>query len=318
MSNFDAKESLRFVDGHNIPRFGLGTWKADKEEIQLALDAAIDIGYRHIDCAPIYENEKYIGDCLSSALKGKVNREELFITSKLWNSDHRAEHVREAFFRSLEDLKVGYLDLYLIHWPISWEYGVKFPKSSQVYAPNEIPIGETWRELEKLKKEGFVRSLGVSNFSKTNLSQLISDSEFQPVVNQIEFHPYLQQRDLLEYCRAKGVVVVGYAPLGSPVHQQSIGAKPLASDPTIVMIANKHATTPSDILLRWGISKGVALIPKSTKRQRLMANFQSMQKTLDLVDIEAIDSLECNQRFFDGSEWCSGGSLYKIEHLWGD
>jgi alcohol dehydrogenase (NADP+) len=308
---------IQLNDGQKMPQIGLGTWQSHGLELRESIRAAIDCGYRHIDCAAIYRNEDQVGEVLKEVIGYFLKREDVFITSKLWNSNHEPKHVEAALVKTLKDLKLEYIDLYLIHWPIAWKQGVDFPISSeQIYSSAEMPMIDTWKELEKLKRSGAVKSIGVSNFSISKIQSLIDNGSIPPSVNQVEAHPYLQQGDLLRFCQSKKIAVTAYSPLGSPVHQENIKSIRLKDDPTILSVAEKYNTTPEDILLRWGVSRGTALIPKSTKPERIRANFKSMVSTLHQEDIQKINSLDKGLRYFTGSDWCAENSPVSLEELW--
>jgi len=196
-------KAIKFENGDVFPALGLGTWLSKKNEVYDAVLAAIKAGYRHIDCAYIYGNEKEIGAALHEAFKlGLVKRQDLFITSKLWNSDHAPERVELAIRKSLADLQLDYLDLYLIHWPVAFKTGHDQVKSSDdLFTRAEMPLSTTWTAMEQLKKAGLARHIGVSNFDIPKLTRLMNDGELKPEVNQVELHPYLQQADLLAFVR---------------------------------------------------------------------------------------------------------------------
>lgn len=306
-----------------IPALGLGTWKSTTGEVAKAVSAAIDIGYRHIDCASIYQNQKEIGTALAAALNaGKVKREELWITSKLWNNAHAPKHVQPALERTLQDLQLHYLDLFLIHWPINFQANIVFPKRPEEFlAPDAIPIIETWRAMEKMVQKGLCRFIGVCNFNITRLADLKSQAKIQPVMNQIELHPYLQQTKMLEYCKANGVLLTAYSPLGSgdrPEAMKKSNEPSLLTHPVVLDIAQKTKITPGQVLLAWGLARGTVVIPKSVDPGRLKDNFLAADLQLDATDLQAIDTLEQGYRFVDGSFFESPGSPYSVAGLWDD
>ena len=200
-----------------MPAIGLGTWRSEKGEVGAAVLSAIKVGYRHFDCSPIYGNEKEIGEAFSMAFReGLVKRQELWITSKLWNDNHAKEHVLPALRQTLADLQLDYLDLYLIHWPVAFRHGVVMPKEENNFLkPEEAPLDKTWKGMEAALAEGLARHIGVSNFSSARLEKLLEVAEHAPEVNQVECHPFLAQKELLEVCKRHGVVLTGYCPLGS-------------------------------------------------------------------------------------------------------
>ncbi len=303
-----------------IPALGLGTWKSTPGEVAKAVSTAIDIGYRHIDCASIYQNQTEIGTALADALGGAVKREELWITSKLWNNAHAQKHVQPALERTLKDLQLDYLDLYLIHWPIHFQANVMFPKKPEEFlAPAAIPIIETWQVMEKMVKKGLCRFIGVCNFNLPRLIELKSQAFVQPLMNQIELHPLLQQQKMFDYCEENNVLLTAYSPLGSgdrPAALKKVHEPSLLTQPIIVDIATRRRMTPAQVLLAWGLSRGTVVIPKSTNAARLQENFQAVDFTLEATDMQAIERLEQGYRFVDGSFFASPGSPYTVAGLW--
>ena len=277
-------KNLLFQNGDILPAIGLGTYLSKKNEVYDAVLEAIRIGYRHIDCAYIYGNEKEIGLALQEAFKlGLVKREELFLTSKLWNSDHAPERVEVAILKSLRDLQLDYLDLYLIHWPVAFKAGHEQAKdASDLLSPNEMPVSATWKGMEKVKNAGLAKHIGVSNFNTPKLQRLIDESEMKPEVNQIELHPYFQQNELVEFCQRNQILVTAYSPLGSRhlVHSND----GITSEKSIIEIADKHSYTPAQILLAWGMQRGTAVIPKSVNLGRIQENFEALNTTLNVDD----------------------------------
>ncbi len=304
-----------------IPALGLGTWKSDTGEVEKAVTTAINIGYRHIDCASIYQNQKEIGTALAGAINAKqVKREELWITSKLWNNAHAKKHVQPALERTLEDLQLDYLDLFLIHWPINFKANIVFPRRPEEFlAPEAIPIIETWQAMEKMVKKGLCRHIGVCNFNLSRLIALKKEATIQPVMNQIELHPYLQQLKMVEYCKKNGVLLTAYSPLGSadrPSALKKDNEPSLLEQPIVVDIAARRNMTPGQVLLVWGLSRGTVVIPKSTNPDRLQENFLAADLELEATDLLAIDGLEQGYRYVDGSFFQSPGSPYTVAGLW--
>ncbi len=310
------------AENHTIPALGLGTWKSNKGEVATAVSEALKIGYRHIDCAPIYMNEQEVGTALGTALQsGAVQREELWITSKLWNNVHAKKHVRPALEKTLRELQLDYLDLFLIHWPVHFQPNVMFPRRPEEYiAPADIPIGETWQAMETLVEKGLCRFIGICNFNLGRLQELKAQARIQPLMNQIELHPYLQQVEMLEYCRANGTLLTAYAPLGSgdrPAGMKKADEPSLLNHPTILEIAAKQRFTSGQVLLAWALSRGTVVIPKSINPGRLRENFAAADLSLDPDDIKAINTLEAGFRYVDGSFFASPGSPYSVAGLWG-
>ncbi len=218
--------TLKFENGDQMPILGLGTWLAEPTEVYDAVKAAVRIGYRHIDGAAIYGNEAEIGQALSECFEdGIVTRDEMWITSKLWNNSHATEDVQPSLEKTLADLALDHLDLYLIHWPVAFEKGVVFPRAPEdVISLDELPISETWEGLEACVDRGLCRHIGVCNFSSTKLKSLTATSRLKPEVNQIELHPYLQQPSMLDFCREAVIHLTSYSPLGSQGRPDSIGS----------------------------------------------------------------------------------------------
>lgn len=304
-----------------IPALGLGTWKSSPGEVGQAVATAIKIGYRHIDCASIYQNQKEIGTALADALNTKqVKREKLWITSKLWNNAHAKKHVQPALERTLVDLQLDYLDLFLIHWPINFQANIVFPKRPEEFlAPEDIPIIETWQAMEKMVQKGLCRFIGVCNFNLPRLIKLKQQATLQPVMNQIELHPYLQQEKMVEYCKKNGLLLTAYSPLGSgdrPAALKKDLEPSLLTQPIIVDIAAKRNMSPGQVLLAWALFRGTVVIPKSTNPARLQENFLAADLELEAADLQAIDGLEQGYRFVDGSFFQSPGSPYTVAGLW--
>lgn len=301
--------------GNVMPGFGLGTWKSDPGVVGAAIRTAIQqCNYRHIDCAAIYGNEKEIGTALKSLFdEGVVSREDLFLTSKLWNSKHAPKDVEPALRQTLADLQVEYLDLYLMHWPVVTN------DDGEMVSLDEIPLIDTWKALEACRDKGLCKDIGVSNFSKKKLQDLCKDAKVKPAVNQIEMHPYLQMKDLVEYGTQEGIHFTAYSPLGSKDRPASIkndNEKPILEDPTIMTIAEKHSATPAQVLISWALERGTSCIPKSTSPERLQQNIDATKLKLDQDDMETISKLDAHARYVDGSFWCNEGSPYTLENLW--
>jgi len=304
-----------FINNDTFQSIGLGTWKATGKVVKTAVIEAINAGYRHIDTAAIYGNEVEIGEALSEVFKkGKIKREEVFITSKLWNDSHEKAMVIPALKESLKRLQLDYLDLYLIHWPVAFKHGVLFPGSPSEYITlDKLPIIETWEQMEIAKKEGFAKHIGVSNFSKLKLQDLVSKAHSKPEVNQVEMHPLLQQNELFNYCKKEQIIVTGYSPLGSGDRSAEMKAEdePNLMDIDIIKeIAKKHRVSPAQILLAWHCNRGTSVIPKSTSKNHIVSNFEACDIILDAEDMDNIASLDKNYRFINGKFFEMPGSGY--------
>ncbi len=307
--------SITLASGAVMPALGLGTWKAATGEVGAAVRTALELGYRHIDCASIYGNEAEVGAALAAAqASGLVTREALWITSKLWNDCHAPEQVRPALEQTLSDLQLEQLDLYLIHWPVAHRHGVLMPSSAaDQIALEQLPLSATWAAMEALVEAGLVRQIGVSNCSASTLEGLLPSCRIKPAMNQVERHPWLQQNALLEFCRRQGIAITAYSPLGSPA---AGGPTPLLSEPVIRQIAAAQGASPAQVLLAWGIATGTAVIPKSVQRERLAANLAAAQLRLTPPELAQIAALDRQHRFGDGSIWELPGGPYNRETLW--
>ena len=311
-------KKLSFQNGDRLPSIGLGTWLSKKNEVYDAVVEAIRVGYRHIDCAYIYQNEAEIGKAIQFAVKsGWVKREDLFITSKLWNSDHAPERVEVAIRRTLNDLRLDYLDLYLIHWPVAFKTGHEQAKdATDILTPDEMPILKTWQAMIKMKEAGLTKHIGVSNFNIPKLQHLIHYSDKIPEVNQIELHPYLQQKELVDFCGENNILVTAYSPLGSRhlIHSEA----GLTREKVIIEIAEKQTCSPAQVLLAWAIQRGIAVIPKSVNSTRIIENYGSLSISLYIDDIARINSLESNLRIARGMFCVLPGGYYTLQNIWNE
>lgn len=314
-------KQLTFRNGDKLDILGLGTWKSKPGEVAEAIREAIRIGYRHFDCAFIYMNEKEIGDAFAAAIKaGDVTRKELWITSKLWNNSHAQADVIPTLKKTLSDLQLDYLDLYLVHWPHAFKREFVGASSvNEVHLADTLPHIETWRGMEAAVEAGLARHIGVCNFNKHKLAALSAQATIRPEMNQVELHPMLHQNDLLAYCSANGIHVTAYSPLGSP--DRSAGMKAadepnLLELPVIVELAKKHGCTPAQIMIAWAIERGTAVIPKSVNAGRLKQNFESTSVHLSSEDMAKMATLDKGYRYVKGQFWAFEGSGYTVDWLW--
>lgn len=258
-------------NGVKMPWFGLGVFKVEEgPELVNAVQAAIRNGYRSIDTAAIYGNEEGVGQGIAQGLKETgISREELFVTSKVWNADLGYESTLAAFDLSLKKLGLDYLDLYLIHWPVAGKYK------------------DAWRALEQLYKEGKVKAIGVSNFQIHHLQDLMKDAEIKPMINQVELHPRLTQKEIRDFCKQEGIQVEAWSPL---MQGQ------LLDNPVLKEIAERHGKSIAQVILRWDLQHGIVTIPKSTKEHRIQENADVFNFELTAEDMEKIDALNENHR----------------------
>lgn len=289
--------------GDEMPVVGYGTWLSEPGQVYTGTKHAIKSGYRHIDEAWIYSNETEVGKAIKECLEEGVlkSRSELWVTSKLWNCFHRPELVREACLESLGKLGLKQLDLFLIHFPVSFVPGCS--EAVRKDQTENIPLADTWLAMEKLVDEGLVRNIGVSNFEIDEIKAVEAVASKPIAVNQYETHPYYQRRELTEYCHSKGIVVTAHSSLGGAANAMSKFHKspPLKDDPAVLKVAAKHGTTPQAVLLSWALSRSppTIVIPKSVTPSRIEANLAvTLSLKLDAGDMAAINAL--NKPGLDG------------------
>jgi len=261
---------LELNDGHTIPQLGFGVFKVDPDEAERVVSDALEVGYRHIDTAAVYGNEVGVGRAIE---KSGIPREELFITTKLWNSDQGTQSAHDAIDLSLEKLGLDYVDLYLIHWP----------------RPDLDRYVETWLAMEHMREQGKTRSIGVSNFHRAHLERVIAESGTVPAVDQVELHPAFQQRELRAFSEPLGIRTESWGPLGQ-------GKYDLFAEKAVQDAADAHDVSPAQVVIRWHLQHGIIVFPKTTSRERMATNFAVFGFELTEAEMAAIDALDRGQR----------------------
>lgn len=311
--------------GAQMPAIGLGTFGSDHAsaaEIAAAVEGAAAIGYRHFDCASVYSNEQQIGYALQAVFRGGIKREELWITSKLWNDKHGEKDVIPSCRQSLSDLRLDYLDSYLVHWPFPNFHppGCDVTSRSKEAKPYiHADFMKTWRKMEELVDSGLVRHIGTSNMTIPKLKLLLRDARIKPAVNEMELHPHFQQQELFDFVRSNGIVPVGYCPIGSPgrperdrTPEDSVPTE----DPVIVKIASRLGVHPAAVCLKWAVQRGQVPIPFSTNRGHYVSNLESIvSEPLSEPEMHEINRIDRNCRLIKGQVflWKEGQSW---EDLW--
>ncbi|XP_031214265.1 estradiol 17 beta-dehydrogenase 5 isoform X2 [Mastomys coucha] len=303
----DSKQqTVQLSDGHFIPVLGFGTYapqEVPKSKATEATKIAIDAGFRHIDSAAMYQNEKEVGLAIRSKIAdGTVKREDIFYTSKVWCTFNRPELVRVSLEQSLKQLQLDYVDLYLIHFPTAMKPGENyFPKNENgKFIYDAVDICDTWEAMEKCKDAGLAKSIGVSNFNRRQLEKILNKPRLKhkPVCNQVECHPYLNQGKLLDFCKSKDIVLVAYSALGSHRNKEWVdqSSPVLLDDPVLGSMAKKYNRTPALIALRYQLQRGVVVLAKSFTEKRIRENMQ-----LTMEDMKALDGLNKNIRYIVAS-----------------
>ncbi|KAF2106531.1 NADP-dependent oxidoreductase domain-containing protein [Lophiotrema nucula] len=282
--------------GAQIPAVGFGTWQAAPNEVERAVEVALKAGYRHIDCAAIYRNEAEVGEGIR---KSGIPRSEIFITGKLWNTKHAPEDVESALDKTLADLGTEYLDLFLMHWPVAFKSGSKwFPlKEDGVFDLADIDPASTYSAMEKRLQKGKVRAIGVSNFTINRLNDLLGKTKVVPAVNQVEAHPYLQQTELLDFCKPKNILIEAYSPLGN----NQTGEPRTVDDALVGVLGQRLGMDGGQLLASWGIQRGTVVLPKSVTSHRIKSNLQV--KELPKDSFKELIGLERHKRFNVQARW---------------
>ena len=317
---------LTTARGDRIPAVGLGTFGSDHAgpaEVAAAVREAIALGYRHIDCARVYGNEAEIGEVFAEVLdSGRVRREELWVTTKLWNDMHGDGDVLLSLAQSLRDLRLEYVDLFLVHWPFPNHHdpGVdadaRHP-DSRPYVHDEYM--RVWRQMERVADAGLARHIGTSNMTVPKLELVVRDCRIKPAINEMELHPHFQQPELFDYCRTVGIVPIGYSPLGSP-NRPPRDTTPDDTvdleDPVLVRIASDHGVHPAEVCLKWAVQRGQIPIPMSTKRRNIRSNLKAVTgDPLTDEEMEALAGIDRNCRLIKGQVFLWPGSS-GWEELW--
>lgn len=322
------QDSIR-VNNDQMPAVGFGLWKIEKSDTADMVFKAIEAGYRHLDSAADYGNEAEAGEGIRRAInQGICTRQDLWITSKLWNTFHHPDHVREACEKTLTDLGLEYLDMYLVHFPISLKYvpiAERYPPEwifetgadQPAMAIDPVPLSDTWRAMEELTHTNLVRHIGVCNYNSGLLHDLMAYAKVKPAMLQIESHPYLTQERLIRLAQENDIAVTAFSPLGAGSYVElsmATSNDSVLNQPVVQAIARRVQRTPAQVVLRWGIQRGTSVIPKTSRVERLPENLSVFDFSLSNDDMAAISALNQNRRFNDPGAFCEQafGRFYPI------
>jgi aldehyde reductase len=290
--NESLSPTITLNNGKEMPIIGLGTYNSTGNSVYQSVKDAIHIGYRHIDTAYLYQNEKEIGKALKEVFaEGKVKRQEVFVISKLWHTFHSRSRVIEGIKKSLENLGLEYLDLFLIHFPFGLKEGTNemTPKDSEGHVLfSDVDYIDTWKGMEDAVNQGLTKSIGFSNFNSKQIDRVLEVAKIKPTVNQVECHPYLNQKKLFDFCKERKIELTAYS---------SLGNGELLKEPKIVEIAKELNATAAQVLIRYEAQRGIVVNPKTTNKARILENFSIFNLTLSEQDMHSIDSLNKNLRY---------------------
>ena len=312
-------QSTELASGMTVPTLGLGLWKIEPDHVGDTVQEAVRVGYRHFDSACDYGNEEAVGEALQREFQqGTVKRDDIWVTSKLWNTYHDPKHVRPAIEKTLQDLRLDHLDLYLIHFPIAqafvpfeeryppgWFFDPDAENAGVRSSP--VPLIDTWHAMEELVRAGLTRAIGVCNYGVSLLRDLTNQADIQPAMLQVEMHPYLTQEKLLRFCHESGIGVTAFSPLGAQSYFQlnmAEQSESLLQHETVTEIAAAVSRTPAQVLLRFAIQRGTLPIPKTSRRERLKENFEIWDFELSDEAMKSIAGLNRNRRFNDPGDFC--------------
>jgi alcohol dehydrogenase (NADP+) len=291
-----SQKFVKLNTGALMPQLGIGTFLSEPGEVGQSVKIALEHGYRHIDCAAAYDNQKEIGHVLKEIFsEGKIKREDVFITSKLPAPNMKPDGIAAKLNETLEELQISYLDLYLLHQPVPCK-----KEGDKMVPQRGFGMHEVWKAMEALYHSGKVKAIGISNFPTIIVNDLLNYAKVPPAVQQIELHPYLPQLKHCEFLRTNGITITAYSPLGAPGFVKD--NKPLIKNELVVDIAKKYRKTPAQVLIRWQIDQGHVVIPKSVKKERIHENFNVFDFQLDHGEVEALRKLDRNFRGFD-QDW---------------